>query len=82
MLSIHYLLFGESRVDDEDDSVDGERRLCDVGRHDDLPSDSAVRLPPRRGLKNPEGIKVIDDRQGWVVSWMQHLKMQQFYVPI
>ena len=57
MLSIHYLLFGETRVNDEDDSVDGEGRLCDVGRHDDLPPDSAVRLPARRGLENPEGRK-------------------------
>merc|ERR1719322_1012997 len=27
--------------------------LRDVGRHDDLPPDGAVRLPPRRRLENP-----------------------------
>ena len=41
-----------TRIDDKDDSVDGERRFGDVGRYDDLASDGAVRLSARRRFED------------------------------
>ena len=46
------LLLGTARVDDEDDAVDGERRLGDVRRHDDLAASGAVRPLAGRRLED------------------------------
>ena len=46
------LLLGETGVNHEHDAINSERRFGDVGRHDDLASDGAVRSSAGRRLED------------------------------
>ena len=47
------LLLGKAWVDDKHHTINGERSLCNVGGHDNLPADGSIRLVRGSTLEDP-----------------------------